>query len=164
MHPSQCVDARSRRRNRVRLCLRHWLLPSLVDHHRQLESRAPSLRPHYEASSLLRARPPLRPASVLCSSWVCHLEVSLGIGAIGSHVPHKSLRWAHAVCMPVTTRAVSRYPPSFIPGQRLEPGFDDIPKLSTRRQRFTRVRLPSTHLTGCSRLFRNAHHLSLIHI
>ena len=28
---------------------------------------------------------------------------------------------------------------------------------STRRQRFTHVRLPSTHLTGTSRLFQNAH-------
>src|SRR5215471_10136266 len=37
------------------------------------------------------ARPSLRPASVLCSSWVCHLEVSLGIKAQCSHVPHKSL-------------------------------------------------------------------------
>ena len=48
--------------------------------------------------------------------------------------------------------------PSFVPGQQLEPGFDDVPTLSTRHQRFTRVRLPSAHLTGCSRLFRNAHH------
>ena len=47
---------------------------------------------------------------------------------------------------------------SFVPGQQLEPGFDDVPTLSTRHQRFTRVRLPSAHLTGCSRLFRNAHH------
>ena len=30
---------------------------------------------------------------------------------------------------------------------------------STRHQRFTHVRLPSTHLTGISRLFRNAHDL-----
>ena len=47
---------------------------------------------------------------------------------------------------------------SFVPGQRLEPGFDDVPTLSTRHQRFTHVRLPSAHLTGSSRLFRNAHH------
>ena len=35
----------------------------------------------------------------------------------GSHVPHTSLRWAHAVSMPVTARTVSRLPPSFVPGQ-----------------------------------------------
>src|SRR6266513_838828 len=45
-------------------------------------------------------------------------------------------------------------------GQQLEPGFDDVPTLSTRYQRFTRVRLPSAHLTGSSRLFRNAHYPS----
>ena len=145
-------------RNLVRLCLRHRLLPSLVDRCLRPDRRAPSLHPHYQASSLLRARPPLRLASVLGSSWVHHLEVSLRIEATGSHVPHTSLRWAHAVFMPVTTRAVSRHRPSSVPGQQLEPGFDDVPTLSTRRQRFTRVRLPSAHLTGYSRLFLNAHH------
>lgn len=49
---------------------------------------------------------------------------------------------------------------SLIPGQQLEPGFDDVPTLSTRYQRFTRVRLPCAHLTGLSRLFRNAHYPS----
>jgi hypothetical protein len=139
----------------IRFCLRHQLLPLRVDRYPRLESRAPSLHPRYQASSLRRARPPQRPASVLSSSWVFHLDFSLFIEATGSHVPHKSLRWAHAVFMPVTTRAVSRYPSSSVPGQQQEPGFDDVPTLSTRRQRFTR--LPSTHLTGTSRLFRNAH-------
>jgi len=60
--------------------------------------------------------------------------------------------------MPVTTQAVSRHPLSLVPGQRLEPGFGDVYTLSTRQQRFTRVRLPSAHLTGTSRLFRTAHH------
>ena len=73
----------------------------------------------------------------------------------GSHVPHKSLREAHAAFMPVTTRAVDRLPPSFIPDQQLEPGFDDVPTLSTDRRRFTHVRLPRAHLTGWSRLFRS---------
>ena len=49
-----------------------------------------------ETSSLLRVAPPLCPASVLCSSWVFHLESSIGIGATGSHVPHGSLGQAHA--------------------------------------------------------------------
>src|SRR5262245_19414474 len=65
------------------------------------------------------------------------------------------------VCfMPVATRTVGRHPPSFVPDQQLEPGFDDIPTLSTRQQRFTRVRLTSRHLTDLLRLFRNAHHPS----
>src|SRR5262249_20628506 len=60
--------------------------------------------------------------------------------------------------MPVTTRAVSRCPPSFVPEQRLDSGFDDIHTLSTFHQRFTHVRLFSAHLTGLSRLFLNAHY------
>jgi len=88
------------------------------------------------------------------------LECSLGIEARGSHVPHKSLCRAHAALVPVITRAVGRHPPSLVPGQRLEPGFDDVPTLSTRYQRFTHVRLPGTYLTGISRLFRLAHYPS----
>ena len=81
--------------------------------------------------------------------------------ASGRQVPTfrtRASRWSHAVFMPVTARPVSRRPPSFVPGQRLEPGFGDVPTLSTRQQRFTRVRLTSAHLTGDPRLFRNAHH------
>src|SRR3954467_15874478 len=50
--------------------------------------------------------------------------------------------------MPVAARPVSRLPPSFVPDQRLEPGFGDVPPLSTRQQRFTHVRLTSGPLTG----------------
>src|SRR5262249_30757775 len=71
----------------------------------------------------------------------------------------RASRWPHAVFMPVTTRTVGRHLPSFFPGQQLEPGFGDVPTLSTRHQRFTCVRLASAHLTGSPRLFRNAHHL-----
>ena len=74
----------------------------------------------------------------------------------------RASRWSHAVFMPVAARPVGRLPPSFVPGQQLEPGFGDVPTLSTRHQRFTRVRLTSAHLTGLSRLFRNAHHPGLV--
>jgi len=70
----------------------------------------------------------------------------------------RASHWSHAVFMPVAARPVGRLLPSFVPGQQLEPGFGDVPTLSTRRQRFTRVRLTSAHLTGYPRLFRNAHH------
>src|ERR1700750_2538923 len=60
----------------------------------------------------------------------------------------RASRWSHAVFMPVAARPVRRLPPSFVPDQRLEPGFGDVPTLSTRQQRFTRVRLTSAHLTG----------------
>src|SRR3954449_6100007 len=61
----------------------------------------------------------------------------------------RASHWSHAVSMPVAARPVGRLPPSSIPGQQLEPGFGDTPTLSTRHQRFTYVRLPSAHLTGC---------------
>src|SRR3954464_14271117 len=81
----------SKVRNQERLCLRHRLLPSLVGRPPRPECRVPSLRRRYPASTVLRTRPPLCLASVLGSSGVCPLEVSLGIEATGSHVPHKSL-------------------------------------------------------------------------
>ena len=60
----------------------------------------------------------------------------------------RASRWSHAVFMPVAARPVGRLPPSFVAGQQLEPGFGDVSGLSTRQQRFTRVRLTSAHLTG----------------
>src|SRR3954471_24322319 len=60
----------------------------------------------------------------------------------------RASRWSHAVFMLVAARPVGRLPPSFVAGQQREPGFGDVPTLSTRQQRFTRVRLTSAHLTG----------------
>jgi len=54
----------------------------------------------------------------------------------------------HAVFMPFAARPVGRLPPSFVPDQQLEPGFGDVPTLSTRPQRFTHVRLTTAYLTG----------------
>ena len=102
-------------RNLEWLYLRHRLLPSLVDRPPRLESRVPSLHPHYRASSLIRTRPSLCSASVLGSSRVCRLEVSLGIGAPGSHVPHRSLslvsRRLHAGRRSASQQAPSELPP-----------------------------------------------------
>ena len=141
-----------------RLCLRHGLLPLLVDQFPRLESRAPSLHPHYRASSLRRARPPLHLASVLGSSWVHHLEVSLGIEA---KVPTFRTR-ACAGLTPSSCRSPLG-PSAGIPRAPSQanvrsPVSMTSLTLSTRQQRFTRVRLSSAHLTGSSRLFRNAHH------
>src|SRR3954467_7190397 len=60
----------------------------------------------------------------------------------------RASRWSHAVFMPVAARPVGRLPPSFVAGQQREPGFGDVPRLSTRQQRFTHIRLTSAHLTG----------------
>jgi len=134
--------------NVVRLCLRHRLLPSRVGRSRRQECRVPSLHPHCRASSLLRTRPSLRPASVLGSSRFRRLEVSLGIGATGSHVPHKSLslvsRRLHA-----GRRSAGRQAPSELrPRPTTGVWFRRRPNLSTRPQRFTRVPLTSAYLTG----------------
>src|SRR5271157_1478052 len=52
------------------------------------------------AQRTLRATPPLCSASVLGSLWCFHSDISLSIGATGSHVPHKSLKQVHAAFMP----------------------------------------------------------------
>jgi hypothetical protein len=75
----------------VRLCFRHRLLPFLVDLRPWLEDRVPSLHPRYRASSLLRTRPPLHHASVLCPQRVFHLRGLPWHQGAGSHVPRKSL-------------------------------------------------------------------------
>src|SRR3954447_22385473 len=104
-------------------------------------------------SSILRAHPPLCPASVLWLSWVFHLSSSLNIEATGSQVPRSSQDRTRATFMPDAALAVSGSPPALIPGQRLLPGFDVVPMLSTLRRWFTRVRLPDPHLTRSRRAF-----------
>jgi hypothetical protein len=71
----------------------------------------------------------------------------------GSHVPRESQDRDHAAFMPVTTESVSRSRLGWVPGQRLKPGFGDVPTLSTPHQRFTCVRLLGPHLTGSGRPF-----------
>ena len=112
------------------------------------EGRVPSLRRSYRASPVLRTRPPLCLASVLGSLGGRALQVSLGIEETGSHVPHKSLS-------PVSRRLdTGRRPASrqasaeLRPKRKVAPGFDNIPRLSTRHRRFTHVRLTGAHLTG----------------
>src|SRR5271169_257000 len=46
-----------------------------------------------------------------------------------------------------------RISPALIPGQRLLPGFDVVPTLSTLHRWFTRVRLSDPHLTQSRRAF-----------
>src|SRR5262249_26513354 len=98
--------------------------------------------------TLLRVDPPLCHASGTLSSWVFHLGIPLSIVTTGSHVPRESLSRARATFTPVIVKAVSRSRLDRIPGQRLEPAFDDVPTLSTPHRWFTRVRLLSSYLTG----------------
>ena len=61
-------------------------------------------------STLLRAHPPLCPASVLWPSWDLHLGSSLRIGATGSQVPCSSQDRTRATFMPDAALAVSGSP------------------------------------------------------
>jgi hypothetical protein len=65
-----------------------------------------SPHPYYE---LLR---PCAPRRYSGPCGVRHLDVSLGIGATGSHVPYKSLVELRAAYMPDGAWAVSGRPPS----------------------------------------------------
>src|SRR5216684_2258536 len=89
-----------------------------------------------------------------------HLGFSLSIGATGSCVPYRSLSQSHAAFMPDAGWTISRHFPN--PCSRdtsPNPGFDVASGLTTRHQRFTRVRLLETHLTEYSSAFsHNAHH------
>ena len=138
--PRVSLDARPR--------FRHEFLPSLVDPSLRLNHSTPSLHPHYQASTLLRVDPPLCHASGSLSSWGFHLGISLNIVTTGSHVPRESLNRARATFTPVTIKAVSRSRLDRIPGQRLKPGFDDVPPLSTPLRWFTCVRLLGSYLTS----------------
>jgi hypothetical protein len=104
-------------------------------------------------SSLLHATPSLCPASVLGSSWGFHLDVSLGIGATGSHVPHKSLKQGHAAFMPDAIWAVDRYLPDLSRANEAHPVLTPSMHFSTRLQRFAHARLLASHLTGSSPAF-----------
>ena len=81
-------------------------------------------RPITGPSSLLRARPPLCPASVLNRSRGLRLRVSLRIGTTGSHVPCRSLQESPATFMPGAVRAINRHLPNSSRGHSPFPGFD----------------------------------------
>jgi len=87
------------------------------------------------------------------------LDVSLCIGATGSHVPYKSLIRLRAAYMPDVARAVFRTAPELIPEAGRPSGFDIIFGISTRHQQFAFARLSGSYLTGLSPAFGcNAHH------
>ena len=105
---------------------------------------------------------PLRPCAPHRYSDPCgssRSDVSLCIGATGSHVPYKSLVRLRAAYMPDVARAVFRTAPGLIPGARRPPGFDIAFGIWTPHQRFACARLSGSHLTGsCPTFCCNAHH------
>jgi hypothetical protein len=101
--------------------------------------------PHYYGS--------LRPCAPRRYSGPCgfsHLDVSLGIGTTGSHVPYKSLMRARAVFTPDAVRSEIKPSLELVPGEWEAPGFDVIFPFSTLQQRFACARLPASHLPRSS--------------
>src|ERR1700739_629714 len=93
----------------------------------------------------------LRPCAPLRYSGPCgvrRLDVSLGIGATGSHVPYKSLVELRAVYMPDATRAGFRLLPSWSRRKGHPPVSTSPNPLSTLHQRFACARLSQPCLSG----------------
>jgi len=132
---------------------RFWIRRSSSERRRDLNP--PDLG---AAQRTVRVHPSLCLALVLGSSRFCRLEVSLGIEATGSHVPHKSLslvsRRLHAGRRSASRQASSELYPRPTTGawfRRRPNAFDTS---STVHSRSSYQRTPD----GLSRLFRNAHH------
>ena len=113
--------------------------------------------PITEPSTLLRATPPLCPASVLWLSWGYHLSFSLRIGATGSHVPHKSLNQGHAALMPDAACAVSRHLTDLSRVNDCPPVLTSSLRFRTLHQRFACARLLGPHLTESCPAFSATH-------
>src|SRR4051794_37183833 len=145
-HPAPTLQPPAR--NRKRLCLRHRLLPRWLA---GLLGRSVGSLPSTGVTRLRRYYEPVRPcashrysAPQGSAPWRSPLASRRQVPTFRT----RASRWSHAVFMPVAARPVGRLPPSFVAGQQREPGFGDVPTLSTRQQRFTHVRLTSAHLTG----------------
>jgi hypothetical protein len=98
---------------------------------------------------LLRTRPSLCHASVLCLWRGRHLRGLPWHRSTGSHVPHKSLssgsRRLDTGCRPASRQASAGLGPK---GRSRLWFRQHLEWLSIRHRRFTHVRLPDTHLTG----------------
>src|SRR5713101_7560588 len=130
----------------------HWIKPD--DDAPSVQSRYRTFCPTTDVSA------PVPRIGTQTLAVTDHLGFSLRIGATGSCVPYRSLSQSHAAFMPDAGWAISRHLPNPCSRDRsLYPGFDVVSGLTTRHQRFTRVRLLETHLTECSSAFsNNAHH------
>src|SRR6476660_4855250 len=104
-------------------------------------------------SPLLQAHPPLCLASVVSASGVHPLRL------FPSHQGHRfpgSLSEPRSESRHLNAgrhAGSKRISPAFIPGQRLDPGFDVVPTLSTLHRWFTCVRLSDPHLTRSRHAF-----------
>ena len=107
----------------------------------------PSLDEHYLVSSLLRRSPPLDGASVLSTSWFCHLRLFPWHRQPGSQVPYESPNEIHAFYTPDIAWPVGRFPPHLSRNCPMTPVLMSSGAVSMHRQRFTCVRLSHSYLT-----------------
>src|SRR6266567_4715789 len=93
----------------------------------RLNNAAPSVQPHYRAfiPTTGHSAPVLR-IGTLVLAVLAACDLSLCIGATGSHVPYKSQVELRAAYMPDATRAGFRATPELVPGDGSTPGFDIV--------------------------------------
>jgi hypothetical protein len=139
--------------NLTRLCLIQWLLPCPVDHLRKLDRVAPSLQPHYRTFlTPTRDSAPVPRIGTLAlvgcplERLPCHRGDRF---PRSTHEPEARSRRLHAG-RHLGRKQVS---PRRIPGERLPPGFDVVPPLSTPHRRFACARLLDSHLTASRSAF-----------
>src|SRR4051794_1967971 len=140
------------------------LLPLAVGSGSRQNTAAPLVQFHYRTflpptSCSAPVPRPCAPPRYSDPCGLSRLDVSLCIGATGSHVPYESLIRLRAAYMPDAARAVFRTAPDLIPEARRPSGFDITFGISTRPQQFAFARLSGSYLTGLSPAFGcNAHH------
>src|SRR3954471_4831532 len=121
-----------------------WLAPAA-----RPNNAAPSVRPHYKAFiPTTGCSAPVPRFGTRTLTVTDRLGFSLDIGTTGSCVPYRSLSQGHAAFMPDAGWAVGRHLPTLARGIEVQiPVSTSMKYVTTRRQRFTRVRLLETHLT-----------------
>jgi hypothetical protein len=125
------------------------IIPSRVVDRIKPDDNAPSVQRNYSAfiPTTGISAPVLRIGTLVLAA-TGRLDFSLGIGATGSCVPCQSLSQGHAAFMPDAGWAVGRLPPTLARGTEVRvPVSTSIGYVTTRHQRFTRVRLLGPHLT-----------------
>ena len=109
----------------------------------------PSVQRHYSTFvPITDASAPVFRIGTLVLAVTDRLDFSLHIGTTGSCVPYRSPSQGHAAFMPDAGWAVGRLPPTLARGTEVKiPVSTSIGYVTTRHQRFTRVRLLEPHLT-----------------
>src|ERR1700686_5318445 len=91
------------------------VLPSPVALRPELNNATPSLQPHYRTFiTTTGCSAPVPRIGTLILAGTTYLDLSLRIGATGSHVPRRSLAQSHAASMPDAVSAAIRPSPRLV--------------------------------------------------